>query len=318
MSPARRNEADRRFPGAGPFGRVDLRWARLVPFGSFLPSPAAAFAATAAFAAIAASVATVAFVAIVGWAPRSAAASWRVDADDEQRSPIERLADAAGERDSRAIRSAMDGILAAFDELPEKDRRGRAKLAAALGKMLDYRDPRDGTVSMRAADILGMMGDSGADVLQRELRQKKYEKDEDQALQRDALILALGHTKSEQAVGTLLEYLEHHDANVAAIAAQALGEFGEAPGKLRKRIVADLVQALQVADNQGRSQRPRPGGGTSSRTKNDRSRAQRLMGPAHTTLTKLTGVSHFNTEEWDTWFRENKRRDWDEEKEKDD
>ena len=110
---------------------------------------------------------------------------------------------------------------------------------------------------------------------------------------------------------TLLGYLEHHDAGVATVAVQGLAGFAEAPGKIRKRVVAEVIRALQVAQNQGRGQRPRPGGGTSSRTKNDQSRSDRLMGPAHTTLVKLTGVSLYKTADWDTWFRENKRRDWD-------
>lgn len=209
-----------------------------------------------------------------------------------------------GERDTRAVEYLKE----LADEFKLSGPKDRASIVSGLGKCLEQtRKPKpDGfpnnTLYVPVAMHLGKMGPESTKLLIKWIDHKKHR--ENLVLQRE-LILSLGRTKDLAAVKPLIGLLQYKNDRVVAWAGTAFGEFGEAPLKIRKQVFEELLQILitnkTLKDANG----------------NDllaRRRYEAVAGPFMSTLSTLSGQSFTKPEAWQTWWKENRKANWDEQK----
>ena len=209
-----------------------------------------------------------------------------------------------GERDTRAL-VYLEELADEFKQSGPKD---RASIVAGLAKCLEQtRKPKpDGfpnnTLYVPVANHLGKMAPESTKLLIKWIGHKKHR--ENLVLQRE-LILSLGRTKDLAAVKSLIALLQYKNDRVVAWAGTALGQFGEAPLKIRKQVFEELLQILitnkTLKDANG----------------NDllaRRRYEAVAGPFMSTLSTLSGKSFAKPDAWQTWWKENRKANWDEQK----
>ena len=147
-----------------------------------------------------------------------------------------------------------------------------------------------------AAKALGVAGDLGAKKLVRWIGHRRHQ--DDRGLQRE-LVLALGQTRSDDAIDTLEDLLDEDVPEVLGAAAKALGELAGKDQKVRKRLFEALLKTMESAQENARGQD---------------STAQALWGalngPGSSSLAKLSGTRQNGVVSWRRWWNKNKRRDW--------
>lgn len=255
--------------------------------------------------------ATVAFIgccatgilADAGWAATRGAES--VDKEESQPSAdtlIEQLAKSVDTREPKAIREALVAIDTAFGDLSaEDDERSRERLARATAKMLDYPEPNENRVAFTAVDALGRMKRLGAEELARFVSEEDLDETELRSL-RDFALDSLGKTRVPEAVPILTEYLKHHHVSAVSHAATALGRYGDAPGKLRKKIAEHLVRTAEYIDGRLQVQR------TPGAKIEEEWRAAIL--PVYQALVSVTTVEKNSASGWRNWFENHKDESW--------
>jgi hypothetical protein len=211
-------------------------------------------------------------------------------------------AGARGAEDTEAI-GAIDELIGQFARSGPKD---RERIAKAVSKCLEEKraergeegEPAPNRLYLAAAVALGRMGPESAGELEGWIEHKRHRKDLE--LQR-ALILSLGKTRVESATKALVDLLTNKEAALVAAAAEALGEYGEAPLALRKDLFEACLKTLMSAK----------GSMDADVTDNiARERYQTFAAALMTTLGRLAHHEEPDPEAWQRWWNKNKRDDW--------
>jgi len=224
------------------------------------------------------------------------------DDRDEIEALVDQLGDHAkqrGKEDQEAI-AVMDVLVQEFPASGPKD---RAAIVKALDKCLREKRPeqeggRQNQLFLAAATALGEMTPESVDVLLSWIDHKTHRRD--LALQR-VLILKAGGSKTEKAQEDIVKLLKHHEAQIQAAAAEALGNYGEADEKLRKETFEALLKTLMDVKGQKDSD------------PTDiiaRERWDVIAAPIITSLQMLSGHDERDPQEWQHWWNKNKREDW--------
>ncbi|NQU48915.1 MAG: hypothetical protein HQ519_09740 [Planctomycetes bacterium] len=145
-----------------------------------------------------------------------------------------------------------------------------------------------------AVHAYGQMGSHGAKFLWKAYNEKRFKKDTDfQAL----CVQQIGYTKDYSQAEELIDLLDHHIDLLIKSAADALVQFGEAPGEVRLQCTEKLVNYLNSYYN--------------SQLNPDDTVAQaryRLVRRSFLdALTELTKQSFQDPLEWRRWYNKNKK-----------
>lgn len=246
-------------------------------------------------------------------APQPALSIVRQDDDEEEEFPdkrpeikemISNLADHAkkrGKEDREAI-AIIDQLLQEFPESGPKDRKS---IVTGLDKCFKEKrqETEDGVpdnqLYMASALALGRMGPESVKPLIGWIGHKSHRKD--LVLQRQ-LILSLGRTKDEDAVKPLTKLMKDDKPLIQAAAAEALGEFDGAELKVRKEIFEELLKTM-MAVRSIVDQNPAE--------IIERERWNTISPSINTSLQRLSGIIEQDAHKWQSWWNNNKKRDWD-------
>jgi len=227
-----------------------------------------------------------------------------VDDREDIEALIEQLDDHAGERgkeDQEAI-AVIDRLVIEFPGCGPKD---RAAIVKALDKCFsEKRKEEDGVrqnqLYMAATVAMGEMFPESVKPLLSWIDHKSHR--QDLALQR-MLIRTVGKSKDEKARKELVKLLKHHEAQIQAAAAEALGEYEEAELDVRKETFEELLKLMMSVK-----------GSVDSDPQNTiaRQRWDVIAAPIVTSLKRLSGHDENDPNQWQHWWNKNKREDWDE------
>lgn len=149
-----------------------------------------------------------------------------------------------------------------------------------------------------AAYSLGQMGPLGGQYLWKvfEDKKKKFRKEPDFL---GLCLQQVGYTHAYEAfTGELVDLLDHHEYLFIAKAAEALAQFGEAPGALRKDAVETTVKLLAEYYEAT----------ISDKEDIEAQEKYRKVGrPMMNALEALTGVSQSQPLDWVAWWNKNKK-----------
>tara|TARA_R110002126_G_scaffold86474_18_gene208801 strand:- start:7458 stop:8294 length:837 start_codon:yes stop_codon:yes gene_type:complete len=216
------------------------------------------------------------------------------------------LKDHAGARNGAEDREAiavMENLVKEFEKSGPKDRKaivGAVSNALKEKRKEDKDGNRDNRIFIGAAEALGQMGPESVKPLESWIGHKAHKKD--LALQRK-LILALGLTKDEKSIDTLLDLLKNKDATLQAAASEALGNHSGRDEKARKEIFEEVLKIVTAAHNLVEQ----------NVTDNiARERYDAIKGSMITTLQIMSGESLREPNDFRTWWNKNKKKNWDE------
>lgn len=209
-----------------------------------------------------------------------------------------------GKEDDQAI-AVIDKLKQEFDRSGPKDREDIVDAIedAMMAKRKDIRSGKSSTpdvrLAMSSAIVLGYMGPESTKPLIKAATGKKLMRSE--ALHREA-ILALGKTAHEDAIDPLLELATYKLAYVQGAAIEGLGNFRDVDQDVRKEIFSELMKNIM------------PIKAALENDANDvlaRERYDVIAPPTITTLQRLTDKTIRDFNEWQTWWNDHKRDDWD-------
>ena len=161
----------------------------------------------------------------------------------------------------------------------------------------------DNRLHLACATALGIMGPESVKPLSRWVGHRSVK--ENLAL-RCELIGALGVTRDPKAVDPVLEVLQEPGLEVNVAAAKALGSFGELRSKERKEIFGELLRNLLSEESLF---------GTNPTSQEARERWDAVRDATVPSLIAITGHTEHDHREWQGWWNDNKKRDWDEDRE---
>jgi len=225
------------------------------------------------------------------------------DKRPEVKELIEKLdghASKRGKEDQEAI-GVIDQLVAEFPKCGPKD---RESIVGALDDCFEEkRQEEDGVrqnqLYLAAATALGEMAPESVDVLLSWIDHKSHRSD--LTLQR-TLIKMAGKSKSKDARKPLIKLLKHHEAQVQAAAAEALGEYEEADLKERKENFEELLKLMMSVKGQV------------DVDPNDTAARERwdvISAPIVTSLKRLSGQEENDPAAWQRFWNKNKNEDWD-------
>jgi len=230
------------------------------------------------------------------------------EAFDDERPEVEELLDALkghikkkGEEDAEAI-GVIDRLVGEFEQSGPKDRADIVKkLKDCFGvKRTDEiaEGVPDDRLYMAAAVALGRMGPESVKTLDGLIGHKSHRKN----LRLQAMLAqSLGKTKDLDGVDTLVDLLKHKDAPMQAAGAEALGNYYDAPLEERKEIFEELLKAMM-------GQKSKADDVTDLEAQE---RWNTISGPIIETLQKLTRHGETDPVQWQAWWNDNKKEDWD-------
>jgi len=208
---------------------------------------------------------------------------------------------AKGEKDAEAI-AAIDKLVQEFPSSGPKDRLAIVKACSDCFDVKRTKELEEGVPDDRlyraAAESLGYMGPESVKSLTTLIGDKSHRKN--QALQ-VRLTLALGKTKSPEAVKTLMGLLKHKDAPLQAAGAEALGSYSDAPDETRKLAFEELLRTMM--DQKTKKD-------TNPSDQEAQERWNIISGPIIETLQKLTGLGESDPDKWQRWWNDNKKKSW--------
>lgn len=208
---------------------------------------------------------------------------------------------AKGEEDDQAI-AVLDSLTQEFPKSGPKDRAAIVDKVADCFSVKRIKEIQEGVpddrLFMAAAVALGTMAPESVKPLSTLINHKDHRKN---LRLQSQLALALGKTKSPDSLKTLLSLLKHKDAELQAAGAEALGHFAQAPLETRKDIFEELLKTLMA-------QKAKKDDVTDLEAQD---RWNMISGPIMATMQKLTGVNESNPEVWQSWWNDNKKKDWD-------
>lgn len=199
------------------------------------------------------------------------------------------------EKDTKALTTHVDGMLELF--LNNKIEEGEyKKVSDRLSKA--FATNRN-EVQIRAAQMLGNLGKPGATVLLKVFMDRKLQKDEKIQVYY-AVIRGLGLTQDVRAMKVLLKLLKNKSNVVIVAGAEALANFSEAKGVVRKEIAGEMIKLLASAAS----------GAQDPRKTAQVEKYNVISAPFNNTLQALTSASPGNAQAWQKWFNDNKKRRW--------
>ena len=208
---------------------------------------------------------------------------------------------AKGEEDDQAI-AVLDSLTQEFPKSGPKDRAAIVEKVAHCFTVKRTKEVQEGVPDDRlfqaGAVALGTMGPESVKPLTTLIGHKDHRKNLRLQTQ---LALALGKTKSPDGLKTLLSLLKHKDAELQAAGAEALGQFAQADLEVRKNIFEELLKALMA-------QKAKKDDVTDLEAQD---RWNMISGPIMATMQKLTGVNESDPQVWQSWWNDNKKKDWD-------
>lgn len=214
---------------------------------------------------------------------------------------LETFVKAKGEKDADAI-GVLDKLVQEFPGSGPKD---RAAVVKAVGDCFDVKRTKeieegvpDNRLYLAAATTLGTMAPESAKVLIPLIGDKSHRKD---SRLQQTVVLSLGKTKSEEGVKPLLALMKHKDAPMQAAGAEALGHYSDAPLDTRKTIFEDLLRTMM--DQKTKKD-------TSVTDQEAQDRWNTISGPIIETLQKISGHGETDPEQWQSWWNDNKKKDW--------
>ena len=208
--------------------------------------------------------------------------------------------DKKGGKDSEII-AIVDELLVEYPKSGPKD---KAAIVGFLGKAFEQKRDEvsegvpNNKLSMAAAVALGAMGPESTKTLEGWIDDKRLKKD---VALVGRLILSLGKTKDPAATRKLIKLLEHPEPPLVSAAAQALGEFKEADLKVRKDAFESMLKVLMSSFNNKEG------------NPNDlvaKERYDIIGSPIITSLKALSGHDEREPAAWQTWWNNNKNKDW--------
>ncbi|MFT7668167.1 MAG: hypothetical protein ACI8X5_000854 [Planctomycetota bacterium] len=205
-----------------------------------------------------------------------------------------------GDQDAEAI-AIMDSMIQEWPMCGPKD---RGSITKALGKCFDQKRQElsegipNNRLYLAAAVALGEMGEFASPILTKCIDNKKHRRN---LPLRRTLVLSLGKTKDLDVVDDLVDLINDKDYIIVASTAEALGEFKEAPEKVRKEIFNELMKILVTL----KAIKDGDINDIAAREKWDV-----VSAPIITTLQDLSGHDETQPEAWQHWWNKNKKKDW--------
>jgi HEAT repeat protein len=242
--------------------------------------------------------------------PAPLAAAVAQDPPEDDRADVKELVDqlddhagARGKEDREAI-EVIDQLVQLYGDCGPKDRKAIVKGLDKCFKEKRQEDEngvRDNQLYLAAATALGQMGPESVDVLLDWIGHKSHRKDI--ALQR-LLIQNVGKIHHEDALKPLIKLLDDHDPQIQGATAEALGYYDGYELDERKEIFEELLKLLMQVKNtlDANPTDPIP-----------RNRYDVVAAPIITSLQRLSGHQEHDPQKWQSWWNNNKKKDWDEE-----
>lgn len=195
------------------------------------------------------------------------------------------------------IVDSIDKVLIEYKGIPADRQKA---VVTTIGKVFAARTVDDANrIYIAAAAALSEMGPDGQAQILKAMKVAHLEKrGEVQAM----LVRALGKHKDEKQIDFLIKLLLKDDSEMVKAAAEALGEYRESDGKVRKKIAEGLVREYAKTYNadflaKGKDQ-----------TWHDRLLAIEV--PMNTSLEMLTLQRFQTAPEWEKWFNDNRSKNW--------
>lgn len=233
------------------------------------------------------------FGLLVAAAPRAGA---QVTLDDR----VASLAEHVKKKDDDSACRVIEGLSQAFGGLTEEDKK---KAISALEKCLNAkRDEADDKLFEAVVNSFANMGELGEKATIKNLKTSSVDKRRGVLA---AALRSLGLHKNVADVKVLTDYLVHNEPMVVAGAAEALGQFGDQPEKVRKPIVEELVknyaQYSSAASNTS---------ATNAQKATAKDRLNTVEKPFQVALQTLTGQEFKDAPSAQKWFNDNKTKKW--------
>lgn len=227
-----------------------------------------------------------------------------VEALIEKLEPL--LKDRKGVRDQEAI-GLLDELLSEFERSGPKDRKDICDVVADC-LTVKRKELEDGTpnqaLQRAAATALGRMGPESEKALLKNIDSKDLR---DAHVAHAALLRSVGRLQLEKGIKPMMGLLEGGVYQVEAAAAQALGMYVDAEGETRKDIFARLLKVIMPLEQviEGGEQ------GTSDYDE-IRKRYDTISSSIRESMQALSGHEERDFNEWQRWWNDNKKADWDE------
>ena len=208
---------------------------------------------------------------------------------------LSRLEAAFKAKDDSAAVQALDDILVAFPDTPEKERNKVVKAVARAFSQNRRPGPEYDAIFLAAAVVLGDMGKPAYSPLTRALNSRVLKHRD---FVRKTVAISIGKIAEAKGIKVLLGLLNSPDYDIISGAAEGLGYYEESTWAVRKGIIAPLINLYEGTAT------------TASRPRE--TTAMRKLGviqePIIKTLQRLTGQTFYRAEDWRAWFNENKKR----------
>ncbi|MCA8954112.1 MAG: hypothetical protein KDE27_31680 [Planctomycetes bacterium] len=223
---------------------------------------------------------------------------------------LKELKDMASDREMKQDFQAI-GLIQSLTKEPDKlNPKDQSRLAKALGAVFKtgkVRPAGQDHLYREAANALAGFGEEGAKELAKAFENKKHE---DNIALRAHLLEAIGKTQDEDQIELLLDEATRspHD-DLRAAAGTGLGEFTNAKVKDKREIVEKLIRSWGALHAQAtRLQNNDPNAPIDFGPQNARRTLDKVESRWIATLTRLTGQSMTQFEDWQRW--ENKNPHW--------
>ncbi|MFK7741621.1 MAG: hypothetical protein AB8H80_14980 [Planctomycetota bacterium] len=209
------------------------------------------------------------------------------------------------ELDAKGV-DAIDVLMQKHEKgLNEKDQKAIVKALDGVLNKSKVRPPNRAQVYFAAAEALGRHAAAGAKVLQKTYDGKRLPDKPVWVPLREKLLLNVGRTRDVKMVKFLLDEARRSpEPALQASAGRALGFFDEAPEKVRKDIVGNLLVKLGSLNETASII------GNNVEAQNAQDRLAAVSGPWNETLRKLTRENIDSFREWQTWHNKNRNKKW--------
>lgn len=232
-------------------------------------------------------------VALVAAAPSLSA---QVSVDDR----ISTLQELVKKKSDDQAAVVVDGLGQAYAGMSDEDKK---KSVAALEKCLSaHRDDGDDKLFQTVVTAFANFGELGQKATLKSFKLANVDKRPGVL---SAAVRSLGLHKNPANVKALVDFLVNNEPLVVAAAADALGNYAEAPEKTRKPIVEELVKNYAQFGSAAAN--------TQANNRDKATAAQRLATVEKSfkdALLKLTGQEFANFTAAQKWFNDNKGKKW--------
>lgn len=195
------------------------------------------------------------------------------------------------------IVEAIDKVLVEYKNIPPERQK---PVVATMGKIFQTRTDEDSNrIYIAASAALSEMGPEGEAQLLKAFKVSHLEKRvEVQAY----LVRSLGKHKNEKQIEFFVKLLVKDEIELVKAATEALGEYRESDGKVRKKIAEALVREYAKTHNADNSAKGK------DQVWHDRLLAIEV--PMNTSLEMLTLQRFQSAPEWEKWFNDNRNKNW--------